>query len=111
VKEVRSDNFQGGFGVSDHAGGSDNSEVGFGGIGGALDQAQNGESGGGVKGRGRRRKQGERQRMVKGRAQGRVSQKGDGGDGGVEGTLVACSLGAVAEAAEVWRRWQGKVKF
>ena len=28
-----------------------------------------------------------------------MSQKGDGGDGGVEGTLAACSLGAVAKAA------------
>ena len=28
-----------------------------------------------------------------------MSQKGDGGDGGVEGMLVACSLGAVAKAA------------
>jgi len=37
VKEVRSDNFQGGFGVSDRAGGSNNSKVGFGGVGSTLD--------------------------------------------------------------------------
>jgi len=55
VKEVRSDNFQGGFGVSDHAGGSDNGEVGFGSVGSALDQAQHGDDGGGVKGEGRDR--------------------------------------------------------
>ena len=29
-----------------------------------------------------------------------MSQKGGGSDGGVEGMLVACSLGAVAKAVE-----------
>jgi len=58
-----------------------------------------------------RQEQGERQRMAKGHVQGHVCQKGGGGDGGVVGTLVAGSLGVVAEAAEAWRRWQGKVKF
>jgi len=111
VKEVRSDNFQGGFGVSDRAGGSDDSEVGFGGVGSALDQARRGNGGGGAKGGGRRWEQGERQRMAKGCVRGRVCQKGGSGDSSVMGTLVVGSLGAVAEAAEAWCRWQGKVKF
>ena len=52
MKEVRSDNFQGGFGVSNCAGGSDNGEVGFGGIGSVLDQAQHGNGRGRAKGEG-----------------------------------------------------------
>jgi len=35
-----------------------------------------------------------------------MSQKGGGGDSGVEGMLAACSLEAVAKAAEVWRGWR-----
>jgi hypothetical protein len=38
-----------------------------------------------------------------------VCRKGGGSDGGVVGTLVAGSLGAVVAAA--WRGWQGKVKI
>jgi len=49
--------------------------------------------------------------MAKGRARGRVCQKGGGGDGGVVGTLVAGSLGVVAEVVEAWHGWQGKVHF
>jgi len=49
--------------------------------------------------------------MAKGHVRGHVCQKGGGGNGGVMGTLVVGSLGAVAEAAEAWCRWQGKVKF
>ena len=40
-----------------------------------------------------------------------MCQKGSGGDSGVVGMLVAGSLGVVAEVAEAWHRWQGKVKF
>ncbi len=46
-------------------------------------------------GQGRRR----RQKGEKGHARGHVSQKGDSGDGGVKGMLVACSLGVVAKVA------------
>ena len=52
--------------------------------------------------------QGKRQRMAKGHARGCVCQKGSGGNGGVVETLVAGSLGVVAEAAEAWH---GKVHF
>jgi len=48
----------------------------------------------------------QRQKGKKGCVQGRVSQKGDGSNGGVEGMLVACLLGAVAKVVEVWRGWQ-----
>ncbi len=53
---------------------------------------------------GQRRQQ--RQKGKKGHVQGCVSQKGDGSNGSVEGMLAACSLGAVAKAAEVWCGWQ-----
>ena len=52
MKEVRGSYFLGGFGVSDHAGGSDDGEVGFGGVGSALDQAWCGDSRGGAMGEG-----------------------------------------------------------
>jgi hypothetical protein len=66
--------------------------VGFGGVSGALGRSRRGEDGGGAKA-----KRGNR------RARGHAGRKGGGGDGGNEGTWAACSLGAVAKAAEAWR--------
>jgi len=53
---------------------------------------------------------GEGERGENRRAQRRMSQRGGSGDGGVEGMLVACLLGAVAKAVEVWHRWWGRSK-
>ncbi len=46
---------------------------------------------------------GEGERSENGHARGRMSQKGGGGDGGVEGMLAACLLGAVAKVVEAQR--------
>jgi hypothetical protein len=77
--------------VFDRAGGGDG-EVGFGGVSGALGRARRGEDGGGAKANAKA-KRGNR------RARGHAGRKGGGGDSGNEGTLAACSLGAVAKAA------------
>ncbi len=60
-----------------------------------LDQAWHGDGGGRATGKGQRQEQGKRAKDGK-RA---CVSKGGGGGGGVIGTLVAGSLGAVAEAA------------
>ena len=39
-----------------------------------------------------------------------MGQKGGGSDSGVEGTLVVCSLGVVAEAAQAWHGVGGERK-
>lgn len=69
----------------------------IGGVGGAPGKARRGDGKGGAKAKTRAKNGGE---TTKRRARGRVYRKGSGGDDGVVGTLAACSLGAVAEAAE-----------
>jgi len=49
TKQVRNNYFPGGFGGSDHAGGSDDGEVGLGGVGSVLGKAWCGEDGGRAK--------------------------------------------------------------
>ena len=73
--------------------------MGFGGIDSALGKAQHSKGESGAK------------EMAKMKGARRcvwrhMSQKGGSSNSGVKGTLVACLLGVVVEAAEAWHGWQ-----
>ena len=72
-------------------------------LGAALGKARHSDGRGGAKVKAKAKSAG---KITERRARGRVCRKGSGGDDGVVGTWAACSLGAVAKAAEAWRGWR-----